>query len=300
MILTKANLAKLYSLAVKAATTSGEMISKVSVNDLTITFKDPNSKIPSSVLTEIDIKSQEIILDTLKPTLDEFDLGMLTEEAIDDHSRFKKDFFWAIDPLDGTFPFTQGREGYSVSIALVSKDGTPIIGVVYDPLTGNCYSAQKNGGAKRNTKKFCLQDTPLPSTNKNLPLTLFFDRSFLSSPNYDACIEQLSHFSNKHYNGELVINKHKGAVLNAIGLLEKTPSLYFKFPRKGRRGGSIWDYAATACICKEAGAYVSDIFSNPLDLNRKDSTYLNASGVVYASCKALYDFALALYSNPMV
>ena len=48
-------------------------------------------------------------------------------------------------------------------------------------------------------------------------------------------------------------------------------------------GGSLWDYAATACLFGEAGAVVSDVHGDPLDLNRSDSTFMNHRGAVYAT-----------------
>ena len=47
--------------------------------------------------------------------------------------RLELNYFWCIDPLDGTLPFIEGKVGYAVSIGLVSRDGTPLIGVVCDP-----------------------------------------------------------------------------------------------------------------------------------------------------------------------
>jgi hypothetical protein len=44
-----------------------------------------------------------------------------------------------------------------------------------------------------------------------------------------------------------------GSVLNAIRVLENGPACLFKFPKKESGGGSIWDFAATACIFQELG-----------------------------------------------
>ncbi|SVC54967.1 uncharacterized protein METZ01_LOCUS307821, partial [marine metagenome] len=40
---------------------------------------------------------------------------------------------------------------------------------------------------------------------------------------------------------------------------------------------------ATACLFEEAGAVVSDVYGQPLDLNRPDSTFMNHRGAVYAT-----------------
>ncbi|MEZ4955040.1 MAG: inositol monophosphatase family protein [Saprospiraceae bacterium] len=43
--------------------------------------------------------------------------------------------------MDGTLAFINKHPGFSVSIALIANDGTPHIGVVYDPSTDTLYQA---------------------------------------------------------------------------------------------------------------------------------------------------------------
>lgn len=59
--------------------------------------------------------------------------------------------FWLIDPLDGTKGFVQGRESFTVNIALI-VDGAPVAGVVSAPATRITWrSAAPGGGAFRRT-----------------------------------------------------------------------------------------------------------------------------------------------------
>ncbi len=74
-----------------------------------------------------------------------------------------------------------------------------------------------------------------------------------------------------------------GAVKNACHVLGSPEAFYIKLPQTKPGGGSIWDFAATACLFNESGAWVSDVYGNPLDLNRVDSTFMNHRGVVFAS-----------------
>ena len=74
-----------------------------------------------------------------------------------------------------------------------------------------------------------------------------------------------------------------GAVKNACQVLAYPAACYVKLPRPEEGGGSIWDFAATACIVGEAGGWVSNSYGQALDLNRRDSTFMNHQGVVYAS-----------------
>ena len=53
----------------------------------------------------------------LELSLRDYALALLTEESADDGSQFCQDYFWCIDPLDGTLPFIRGLPGYAVSIS---------------------------------------------------------------------------------------------------------------------------------------------------------------------------------------
>ncbi|MGR8933858.1 MAG: 3'(2'),5'-bisphosphate nucleotidase CysQ family protein, partial [Gammaproteobacteria bacterium] len=58
----------------------------------------------------------------------------------------------------------------------------------------------------------------------------------------------------------------------------------------------VWDYAATACLFREAGAPVSDMFGRPLILNPNGSTFMNHCGVLYCSDRQISDRMLLLYN----
>jgi 3'-phosphoadenosine 5'-phosphosulfate (PAPS) 3'-phosphatase len=85
--------------------------------------------------------------------------------------------------------------------------------------------------------------------------------------------------------------------MNACWVLEKQPACYFKFPKPELGGGSLWDFAATACIFQEAGALVSDINGNTLELNRHDSTFMNHQGALYSSHAVLAEKIIKLYDK---
>ena len=85
--------------------------------------------------------------------------------------------------------------------------------------------------------------------------------------------------------------------MNACWVLEHAPACYFKFPKQAEGGGSLWDYAATACILTEAGLHVSDIHGQKLDLNRGESTFMNHRGILYASDEKIADHIMKFYEN---
>ena len=71
--------------------------------------------------------------------------GWISEESVDNKSRFKNDLFWCVDPIDGTRSFINKKPEYSISIALVDRN-KPIFGIVYNPSTNeNFYAIKKQG-----------------------------------------------------------------------------------------------------------------------------------------------------------
>lgn len=270
------NLSQLSNIAIKAALAAGKIIQKHMNEDVLVEKKQGGISYASQVVTAVDKACEKAIFAHLLPTCDEFDLALLSEETEDNGSRFEKDFFWCIDPMDGTLAFINKRPGFSVSIALVAKDGTPYIGVVFDPSTDTLYHAIKEHGAFKNGK-------PWGTKHRNDHLTYVTDRKLKDTPRA-AEIEKLLY---KNV-AQLALNGIKeiagaGSVLNGIIVLENGPACMLKFPKDENGGGSIWDFAATACIYQELGLGATNFAGGRLDLNRKDGTFMNHEGVFYSN-----------------
>lgn len=270
------DLSHLNNIAIKAALAAGKVIQQYMNVDVKVEKKKGGESYSSQVVTAVDIECEKVILSHLLPTCDEFDVALLSEETEDDGSRLEEDFFWCIDPMDGTLAFINKHPGFSVSIALISKDGTPQIGVVYDPNTDIMYHAIKGVGAFKN-------GSPWKIKHANDHLTYVTDRKLKDTPGA-AEIENLLHEHVKKLN----LNGIKeiagaGSVLNGILVLENGPACMLKLPKKENGGGSIWDFAATACIYKELGLSATNFKGERLDLNRKDGTFMNHEGVFYAN-----------------
>ena len=266
--------------AVQAALDAGELIRSYQDREVEVLHKEGGDTYASQVVTEVDRKAQDAILRVLGPVSEEFGVAVLTEESEDDGSRFEKECFWCIDPMDGTLPFIRREPGYSVSIGLVAKDGSPLIGVVYDPVHDVLWQATKGEGILRNGEPWSLD-----ASSKELTFT--YDRSFADRPERDRVLRELEDYAHSIGLGKLVSIQFGGAVINACHALENGPGCHFKFAKPQEGGGSLWDYAATACLYEEAGAVVSDVHGDPLDLNRSDSTFMNHRGAIYATDRVL-------------
>jgi len=274
------DLLHLNKIAIKAALSAGKVIQKYMNEDVFVKKKNGGASYASQVVTEVDIKCEKAILSHLLPTCNQFNLALLSEETEDDGSRFDEDFFWCIDPMDGTLAFINKQPGYSVSIALISKVGTPHIGVVFDPCTNSIYHAIKGNGVFKNGSPWKIKHT-------NNHLSYVTDRKLKDTPR-SAEIKWLLNdkVAKLSLNGVKEI-AGAGSVLNAILVLENGPACMLKFPKKESGGGSIWDFAATTCIYNELGLPATNFEGGRLDLNRKDGTFMNQEGVFYANliCK---------------
>jgi len=299
--------------AIDAAQKAGDYIRNFDRTLLNTQFKSAGSSQSSQVVTQVDFACQEIILAILQSSIEQYDLAVLSEEnsseeSIHLHPRLYKDYFWCIDPLDGTLPFIEGAAGYAVSIALVSKTGAPVIGIICNPLSGNTYSALVGGAGEEQAYKNGQLITSRVSTgniNKEFlhnqrRFILYCDRSFASHQHYPLLIKQLSELADKLGYAHFDINSQYGAVINALSVIEmgnKDAACYIKLPKNQAGGGSLWDFSATACLANATNTWVSDIQGQPLDLNRQDSNYMNHKGVLYASDSVLAEHIINLCSE---
>jgi len=278
MKLSDSDFNHLLSFALTAAERAGSYIQSRVGQHLETGTKEAGNTLASQIVTEVDLESQRLILATLQDSIDEYRLGLLTEEGVDDSSRLETDHFWCIDPLDGTLPFVNRTPGYSVSIALVSRTGESQIGVIHDPDRGDTFHAVKGRGAFLNGESI-----PSRFESKGKPLTWMMDRSMKRSEDYPRLTDLMEDLAEKSECSGLSIIDHAGAALNGAWVTQHAPAIYFKFPKKAKGGGSLWDFAASACLLNEWGQPATDVCGCPLDLNRADTTYMNERGIIYAS-----------------
>ena len=66
--------------------------------------------------------------------------------------RKKWNYFWCLDPIDGTKELVSKGNDYTINIALCFKD-YPIFSTVYAPARKELYVAENQNGAKLNQRK---------------------------------------------------------------------------------------------------------------------------------------------------
>ncbi|MBI4896722.1 MAG: hypothetical protein HY832_04210 [Candidatus Aenigmarchaeota archaeon] len=125
--------------AVRAAKVAGAIILKHYENP-TVSIKNVKD-----LVTTADIAAEEAIRKQIEraPAY-----GFLGEET----GSVPGKSVWIVDPIDGTRPFSFGTGYFSVSIALASPQEI-LLGVVYNPVTKELFTAQRGKGATRNGKR---------------------------------------------------------------------------------------------------------------------------------------------------
>jgi len=201
-------------------------------------LKDIEEKGTNDLVSYVDKKAEEMIVQTCRFTLP--DAGFITEEGTENTQ--SDEYNWVIDPLDGTTNFMHGLPPYSVSIALMHKD-EPVIGVVYEVGSDECFYAQKGEPAYLNRKEIKVSKV---NTFKNgLYITGFPYKKF---DNIDMFMKMIQEFL---YNTHGVRRLGSAAADLAYVACGRSEGFF-------ENNLNSWDVAAGALIVKQAGGIVTD------------------------------------------
>ncbi len=124
--------------AIQAAQQASELIRSNFDRSLTITTK----KDYNELVTDLDIRSEQTILDSLANHFGDYSILSEEKGKIDRPSRRQ----WVIDPLDGTHNLTLGLPVLGVSIALVDDDEV-VVGVISHVMQAHLYVGERGCGA---------------------------------------------------------------------------------------------------------------------------------------------------------
>ena len=106
-------------------------------------------------VTEADVAADDKLKEILTTEFPNY--GWLSEETRDTPDRLTKKRVWVVDPIDGTKEFVEGIPNFVVSIGLV-ENGTPILGVIHNPINKDTYTATLGGGIFFNGKQSIISD----------------------------------------------------------------------------------------------------------------------------------------------
>jgi len=240
--------------ATTLAKQTGDYIRSRSAHAVTIEHKGR-----IDLVTEVDKAAQERIVSAIEQRFP--DHGILAEED------YRKDggsgYAWIIDPLDGTTNFVHRLPVYAVSLALY-REAKPLVGVCYNPVSGELFAAEAGQGATRNGAPIRV------STTTEIVNALVATGFPYRSQNLDKIAERFFR----------VITQAQGVRRLGAAALDLCYVACGIFDVFWEEGLAPWDMAAGSLILTEAGGRITNLDGTPFDLKR---------GTVVASNSLLHD-----------
>jgi myo-inositol-1(or 4)-monophosphatase len=192
------------------------------------------------VVTEVDVASEQLILAAIR---ERYPSDAVLAEESGHHRRASgtpaaSGRTWVIDPLDGTVNYANGIPHFCVSVALVDHVG-PMVGVVLDPMRGDCYAATADDVTTLNGE----------------PVTAS-DKDDLGDFVVSLAVIGRGGIGRERRIGRAVrIYRRMGSA--ALGLAYVANGRFDAFVQNG--GLSAWDVAAAGLIAERSGAKVTDL-----------------------------------------
>ncbi|MCM3706948.1 inositol monophosphatase family protein [Cytobacillus sp. FSL R5-0596] len=216
------------------------------------------------LVTEVDRKSEDFLKSKIMQRYP--DHWILSEEETGQKNAYDAlkskfgEYGWIIDPIDGTTNFIHGIPHFSVSIGIV-KNGQPVIGVVYNPVTGELFTARKSFGAFLNGQSIHVgKETKLIDS---VLATGFQANDW--KPDSRA-VRQINQLAGKGRNVRIIGSASLDLCWTAAGRLTGF----------WHEGLNPWDAAAGVLILSEAGGFVTDKYGQPYQLHLDSLVASNA------------------------
>ncbi len=210
----------------------------------------------NGIVTEVDVQVEQFIIESLQK---HSEYSILSEET--GKQEGSQEAQWIIDPIDGTTNFIRNIPLCAISIGLLTPEGFTL-GVVYNPITDECYYAEREAGAYRNDHPIAV------STNSDPDRTVVLMDWGYAVESQQTTTKIREALSENHFLRTLGVTALELCWV-AAGMADSCVVV----------GDQIWDYAAGVAIAREAGAVVTDV---------KDQEVKNESATVIASSPAMH------------
>jgi len=213
-------------------------------------------KADRELVTEMDRASEEMILSAIRSEYPGD--SIIAEESAP--GREASGRVWVVDPLDGTNNYAHGYPFFSIAIAL-EEDGRPVLGVVYDPLRDELFTAESGEGARRNGEAIRVSDAE--ELGQSIVATGFpYDRT----PTSDNNLANLNR----------IILSSRGIRRGGSAELDLVYVACGRLDGFWELGLKTWDVTAGGLIVREAGGEVTNFEGRGWDHRRGDIVASNA------------------------
>ena len=242
------NLSRLLDSVIPLSRIAGEQILKIYDTKFEVETKDDNSP-----LTAADMAAHHCLLKGLKALNPVYPIISEESAALPFAERSQWSTYWLIDPLDGTREFVKRNGEFTVNVALIHQH-KPVLGVVYVPVTQDCYYAAVGIGSFKQKGE---AEPASIRTRQPAPVRVMVAGS-RSHPS-----QQLAAYLDKLKDYDIM---SVGSSLKFCLVAEGKADIY---PRLGPT--SEWDTGAAQCVLEQAGGQVTDLHGQTLTYNSKDN-----------------------------
>jgi myo-inositol-1(or 4)-monophosphatase len=207
---------------------------------------------PADLVTDADLASQEAIREVVASRFADHEfLGEETPGAAARATFARAEWTWVVDPLDGTTNYVHGLAQYSVSVAVLHR-GEAAAGCVFDPVTGECYTAGRGEGSRLGGER--IAPSGQTDLSRSLVAVSFPARIDHRSPEIVDFLRVLPHCQ--------AFRRMGSAALNLCYVASGALDAYWSTSTK------MWDIAAGALLVEESGGAIGGIGGGRLDLAR--------------------------------
>lgn len=208
----------------------------------------------NDLVTTIDRDTEAFLATNIKHTFP--DHFILSEEGFGDNLSTPDGVVWIIDPIDGTINFVNQKRNFAISVGIF-VDGVGEMGIVYDVMAGNLYTAKRGEGAFKNDQKL----SPLKEELNLGESILGLNHNWLcENPVVDEIeIQQLV----KRVRGT---RAYGSAALKLAFLAEGIIDSYISMNL------APWDIAGGMVLVSEVGGVTTNIDGNTVNMLGTDST----------------------------
>lgn len=208
------------------------------------------------LVTETDRAVEELLVHTLSTSFPEHKFIGEESAAAGKKYEFTDAPTWIIDPIDGTTNFVHRIPMVAICIGLTINKVLRL-GIVYNPITDELYTAQAGKGAFKNG--FPIRVSNTKTLDKSVVTTSLGVHNIpaLGSDWLDTALENQKRVVQKGIRGSRAFGS---AALNMVYTAQGSIDAYVEY------GLHSWDMAAAAIILKEAGGYLMDPNGNEFDV----------------------------------
>jgi myo-inositol-1(or 4)-monophosphatase len=229
------------------------------------------------LVTEADRASEKLVVERLRSHFPSH--GIVAEEGGGHES--PSEFRWYVDPLDGTTNFAHGFPMFNITLGL-ERAGEIIAGVVYDPIRGEMFTAERGSGAWLNNRR--LHVSKATRLADSLASTGFPSRKRHANVNI--------HFYHQMAMSSHGVRRTGSAAIDLAYVASGRLDAFWEF------GLNPWDIAAGVLLVTEAGGRCSDMKGGPVSLHGPH--VLADNGVLHAEIVELFaEIFRGEYRHPM-